>query len=856
METTRGLTSAQAEELLRKHGPNALEEKPKTPLWRRVLMQISDPMVLVLLAAALISGLLGEGIDSAIILAVVVANTAIGLVQEQKAQQAIDALKKMSAQTARCVREGEVRMMDASLLVPGDLVLLEAGDLVPADMKLEHSASLKIEEASLTGESVPVEKDAKATVPDGVALGDRISEAFYGTSVTYGRGQGIVTATGMRTEMGRIAHMINAETDEQTPLQKKLAEIGKVITFVVIAICVLIFAVGVIHNGGFELKGTLDAFLMSVSLAVAAIPEGMPAVVTIVMAMGVTRMAARKAIIKKLPAVETLGCAQIICSDKTGTLTQNKMNVREVYARGQLIAAGEYMPRDAHDNLLAALELCNDSTLRDDGDIGDPTETALRRFVLDRGMAKEYLGAQRVEEAPFDSERKMMSTVNAMPDGNVVFTKGAPDELLRRCTRIELDDGVVELHEEHRDAIMAANHAMAGKALRVLAAAYKPFAPGEELERDLVFVGLVGMIDPPRPEVYDAVAQCRRAGIIPVMITGDHKDTAIAIAREIGMLEEGTEAIFGNELENMSDEQLGERLERIRVYARVSPEHKVRIVKAWKAKGKVVAMTGDGVNDAPALKTADIGVGMGITGTDVSKGVADMLLADDNFATIVAAVEEGRKIYLNIRKSVQFLLSTNIAEVIALLVATLVLPAGVVLLGPVHILWINLITDSFPAIGLGVDPAEPDLMNEAPRDQNKSFFADGLLWTLLYQGASMAALTLASYAVGNRVSHIAGTTMAFVTLSAVQLFHVFSIKAGWHTVFGKRSFNNRMLLFSVLIPLALLILIVCVPPVSAIFSVAPLTLAQWGIALGLAFVVVPFIEIIKLIKRMFHKTTR
>ncbi len=851
-----GLTTAQAAQLLAQYGPNALAEKPKTPFLARVWGQVRDPMVLVLLGAALISGLLGEWIDSLIILAVVLLNTAIGLIQEQKAEAAIEALKKMSAQTARVVRDGAPAILPAEQLVPGDLVLLEAGDLVPADLRLLESASLKVEEASLTGESVPAEKNASADVAEDAPLGDRLNRAFNGTSVTYGRGRGIVEATGMRTQMGRIAHIINAEPDEETPLQKKLGEIGRTLTVVVIGICVLVFAAGVLR-GGLTLQNALHAFLMSVSLAVAAIPEGLPAVVTIVMAMGVTRMAQRKAIIKRLPAVETLGCAQIICSDKTGTLTQNRMNVRQVYARGSLCPAEGYeAPAGARDMLIASLCVCNDAVLRQEGDLGDPTETALKRFALSCGLEAHLTAYPRVDERPFDSERKMMSTVNDTPDGRIVFTKGAPDELLRCCTHIVTADGVAPLSEELRAAVLAANREMALQALRVLGGAYKPFREGEDMEVGLILAGLAGMIDPPRPEVYEAVARCRSAGITPIMITGDHKDTAMAIAREIGLLEDGCLALFGRELDAMSEEELDEKLPFIRVYARVSPENKVRIVRAWKKRGMVVAMTGDGVNDAPALKAADIGVGMGITGTDVSKGVADMLLSDDNFATIVSAVEEGRKIYTNIRKAVQFLLSSNISEVLALFVATLALPQGVEFLSPVHILFINLVTDSLPAIGLGLNKAEPGVMQEPPRNASESFFAHGLSFALIYQGAFMAALVLGAYAVGRNASPVAGTSMAFVTLSVIQLFHSFNIKAGKRSIFHLETLNNPTLLLSALLPLAMLVIILNVPAVAAVFSVTALTLVQWLQAVGMAALIIPLVEIVKLIMRLSRRAAR
>lgn len=846
-----GLSEEEAKERIATYGRNALEEKKKTPLILKIWAQVRDPMVLVLVAAAVISGLLGELSDMSIIIAVVALNTFIGLMQESKAEKAIEALKKMSAQQARVTRGGKIQMLPAEELVPGDIVSLEAGDLVPADMMLLNSSNLKIEEASLTGESVPAEKDAGAAVPDGCPLGDRVNMAFQGTSVTYGHGRGVVSATGMKTEMGRIADIINRSEKESTPLQKKLAEIGKLLTVLVIGICVVIFFTGVIKSGGFTPPNILQAFLISVSLAVAAIPEGLPAVVTIVMALGVTRMARRRAIIKKLPAVETLGCAQIICSDKTGTLTQNKMDVREVFLNGRLAPGTDYLEGD-NELFANILYLCNDSTVTAESEIGDPTETALKRFVLKKYDAARFAAMHRVTDLPFDSERKMMSTVNETPQGVAVFTKGAPDELLRRCTRILLNGETLTLTDEHKNSILNANRLMAEKALRVLGTAFKPYREGEELEEDLVFVGLVGMIDPPRPEAYEAIEKCRRAGITPIMITGDHRDTAVAIAREIGIITDPSQAVFGSELDSMDDAELDRHLDNYRVYARVSPEHKVRIVEAWRRRGKIVAMTGDGVNDAPALKKADIGVGMGITGTDVSKGVSDMLLADDNFATIVNAVEEGRKIYSNVRKAVQFLLSSNISEVIALFAATLMLPPHVRFLGAVHILWINLITDSIPAIGLGVDKAEKGIMNDPPRDSTASFFAGGLGFRILYQGIMMAALTVISYFIGYQQSEQVATTMAFITLSGVELFYSFGMKMSKSTIFSRRTFDNPVLLLGAVIPLVLLIVIVCVPPIGQLFSVVPLTLFDWLSAFGLAFLIIPFLELVKLFRRLFH----
>ncbi len=839
--TKAGLTSDEATKRAQQYGKNMLEEGAKKSLALKIWDQVKDPMILVLIGAAVVSGILGEIPDMCIILAVVVLNAIIGLVQEQKAEQAVEALKKMSAQSAKVVRDGVLTTIDSEDLVPGDLVVLDAGDLVPADLRLIETSSLKIEEASLTGESVPSEKDAAADVKDDAPIGDRKNMAYYGTGVTYGRARGVVAQIGMSTEMGKIAKMISGTPENTTPLQKKLAEIGKMLTVAVLGICVVIFAAIIFKAGGFSLQTSLEAFMIAVSLAVAAIPEGLPAVVTIVMALGVTRMAKRRAIIKKLPAVETLGCAQIICSDKTGTLTQNKMDVREVYMGGKNRTADEFMKAEDGELLLDILYLCNDSEVYADGrEIGDPTETCLKRFALKKYNADRFSASKRISDLPFDSERKMMSTVNTSAQGELVYTKGAPDEVLKKCKG---------LTEKEMQTILNANRDMAAKALRVLGIAYKPFKEGEELENDLTFVGLVGMIDPPRPEAFEAIKKCKRAGITTIMITGDHRDTAVAIATELGIIDDPSQAVFGNVLDAMNDEEMAKAVQNIRVYARVSPQHKVRIVEMWQKLGKIVAMTGDGVNDAPALKTADIGVGMGITGTDVSKGVSDMLLSDDNFATIVNAVEEGRKIYTNIRKAVQFLLSSNISEVVSLFVATLVLPAGTIFLGPVHILWINLVTDALPAIGLGMNKGEDGVMNKPPRDANASIFSGGVGVNIAYQGLILSIITLTSYFLGARDSAIAATTMAFITLSSVQIFHSFNIKAGAGTSFSKSTFDNPMMLFGGFAPMVLVALIVNIAPLASIFKVTPLSLPEWGIAMGLAFLVIPIDEAIRAVKR-------
>ncbi|HHU29628.1 MAG: calcium-translocating P-type ATPase, PMCA-type [Bacillota bacterium] len=846
----KGLSEKQATERLSRYGRNVLEEKAKKTLLQKIWEQARDPMVVILIAAAAVSGLLKEAADTVIILAVVALNTVIGLVQESKAEKAIEALKKISAVQAKVLRDGQVRSIAVEMIVPGDIVLLDAGDMVPADMRLLESSSLRIEEASLTGESVPSEKDAEAVCTADCPLGDRINMAFSGSTVVYGRGSGVVTATGMNTEIGRIAGLIISAEEEKTPLQRKLSEIGVILTRAVLGISLVIFLAALFKLRELSLSVVLQAFLLAVSLAVAAIPEGLPAVVTVVMALGVTRMAKRKAIIRKLPAVETLGGAEIICTDKTGTLTQNKMTVKQIWFGGRHYSAGDYLAKISDRKLADILMLANDAEIDGDKEIGDPTETALKRFVLQKYSLQDFQKSKRLAELPFDSERKMMTVINAGKDGAVVHTKGAPDELLKICTHIYDGSTVLPLTEEDAAGVQEANREMANKALRVIGAAYKPHRQDEEPEEKLIFAGLVGMIDPPRPEAYAAVKKCKDAGITPVMITGDHIATAVAVALDLGIITDASEAIEGRELDALSDEQFASVLDRYKVYARVTPEHKVRIVKAWKKAGKVVAMTGDGVNDAPSLKIADIGISMGITGTDVAKDVSDMLLADDNFATIVSAVEEGRKIYTNIRKAVQFLLSTNMSEVLSLLIATLVLPAGVSFLSPVHILWINLVTDSIPAIGLGVDKAGPSLMNEPPRDTRESFFAGGLAENIIYQGLFIALFTLASYYLGIRVSPAVATTMAFVTLSTSQFAHAINIKRGSETVFSLQTFNNGIILLGGFLLFSLNALILSVPALASLFKVTALSGSQWLYAILLSFAIVPFVEAVKLVQRM------
>ena len=749
-----GLTSQEAAARLEKHGPNRLQEAKKITNLQRFLQQLKDPMLLILMAAAAVSAvtsiLSGEKLTEVIIiLAVVLLNAVLGVVQESKAEAAIEALQTMTAATSKVLRDGKITVLHSADLVPGDVVLLEAGDAVPADGRLLESASLKIEEAALTGESVPVNKTAETISAQGdVPLGDRKNMCYMGSTVVYGRGSAVITATGMDTEMGKIAGVLARTEQEETPLQRKLTQLGKTLSYLVLAICIFIFVFDLLVEGDYSLEAILKTFMVAVSLAVAAIPEGLATVVTVVLSIGVTNMSKRGAVIRRLTAVETLGCTQVICSDKTGTLTQNKMTVVDHTGPQRLLAT--------------AMALCSDAAWTEEGAQGEPTEAALVNFAAETGLKKPLLEEQqpRVAEAPFDSSRKMMSTVHQIDGGFIQYTKGAPDEVLRLCT-CYIDSGEMRpMTEEKRRAILLENKAMADRALRVLAAAQRSWGDKlpedispETLEQDLCFIGLAGMIDPVRPEVKDAIHQCRKAGIRPVMITGDHKDTAVAIAKELDILDSADQAITGSALNDLTDEELAEAVPRYSVYARVQPEHKVRIVSAWKKRGAITAMTGDGVNDAPSIKTADIGVGMGITGTDVTKNVADMVLSDDNFATIVGAVGEGRRIYDNIRKTIQFLLASNMSEVLGVFTATLL---GFTLLGPVHLLFINLITDCSPALALGLEKAEPDVMDRPPRDSHDGIFAGGLGLDILYQGVLITVITLASYIIGHCVEAVYG----------------------------------------------------------------------------------------------------
>ena len=857
-----GLSDEEAAVRLVRDGHNKLKEGEKESLIRKFLGELKDPMTIVLIIAAVVSAITalyaGESLtDTIIILAVVLINACLGVYQESKAEAAIEALQQVAAATAKVIRGGHLKTIHADEVVRGDLLILEAGDAVPADARIVECASMKTQEAALTGESTDVEKqsEALAAAENGeVSLGDRKNMVYMGSIVTYGRGHAVVTGTGMDTEMGAIADALTNAKDEETPLQIKLKELSRKLSAMILVICAFVFIVNLVRNGG---KAVLDTFMIAVSLAVAAIPEGLSAVVTVLLSIGVTKMSKNHAIIRKLTAVETLGCTQIICSDKTGTLTQNKMTVVRKVTEDEKL-------------LMSAMALCSDAELEEGEAVGEATECALVNDANRNGMPKEELAADlpRVDEAPFDSLRKMMTTLHRMGAGHgfIQFTKGAPDEVLRRCTKIWQGGQAVPITKEQREQILAENKGMADQALRVLGAAQRIYderpasnAP-EELEQDMTWIGMCGMIDPIRPEVKDAIQKCRSAGIRPIMITGDHKDTATAIARELGILQPGQMAITGAELDAIPDEVFAHDVRRYSVYARVQPENKVRIVNAWKALGMVTAMTGDGVNDAPSIKSADIGVGMGITGTDVTKSVADMILTDDNFATIVSAVGEGRRIYDNIRKAIQFLLSANLAEVLAVFSATLM---GFTILKPVHILWINLITDTLPAIALGMEDAEKDVMQRPPRHRKESIFADGLGFGIAFQGLIIAAMTVLSYFVGLRMESgswgiaesPAGMTMAFLTLSMIEIFHSFNMRSRHASLFSLKKQNLWLwgtLAFSLLITAA----VIFVPFLNKAFSFTAITLTEYLTAMALALVVIPIVEIEKAIRRWTTRKNR
>ena len=868
-----GLTAEESEARLQSQGKNKLAEGKKEPMILRFLKQFIEPMTLILIVAAIISAVM-SGLnkefptDVIIIMSVVVINAVLGVLQESKAEKAIDALQKIAAATSKVIRNGRIVVVKSEDLVVGDVIVLEAGDAVPADARIIECASMKVEEAALTGESVPVIKTGEAINSNGadVPLGDRKNMVFMGSTVVYGRGKAVIVGTGMNTEMGKIANALQTAKEGKTPLQQKLSQLSKVLTYMVIGICVVIFAISLIRAAVDKTlmddtaNTILNTFMIAVSLAVAAIPEGLATVVTIVLSIGVTNMSKRNAIIRKLTAVETLGCTQIICSDKTGTLTQNKMTVVEHYGDDEKLLAN-------------AMSLCSDAEYDvEKGEAtGEPTECALVNYAstldLDKNVQKTLY--PRIGEIPFDSMRKMMTTVHRDQEGAIVqYTKGAPDEIVKRCTHVYENGAVVEMTEQKRDEILAQNKAMADKALRVLAVAQKTLAKepddytSEAMEKDMCFVGLVGMIDPVRPEVLPAIEECRKAGIRPIMITGDHKDTAVAIAMQLGIITDPSQAITGAELDKISDEDFANDVEKYSVYARVQPEHKTRIVNAWRAKGYITAMTGDGVNDAPSIKNADIGVGMGITGTDVTKNVADMILADDNFATIVSAAGEGRRIYDNIRKSIQFLLASNLSEVLSIFMATLL---GFTIFKPAHLLWINLITDCFPALSLGMEAPEKDIMSRPPRNPKDGIFANGMGVAIAYQGVFLTAITLASFYLGRDViaqmpQHVnaaytpadVGSSMAFLTLSMAEIFHAFNMRSLHGSIFTIKK-QNWWLWGAGAISLALTTLVVEVPFLANAFELAKLDAMEYGIALALAVTVIPLVEIVKVIARAVRK---
>ncbi len=857
-----GLTSAEAERRLLENGKNKLAAAKKKNIVQRFLEQLADPMIIILIVAAGISAALaiyeGESMtDVIIIIAVVIINAVLGVYQEGKAEKAIEALQEMSAATSKVLRNGKVQIVPSEDLVIGDVILLEAGDAVPADARILESASFKVEEAALTGESVPVTKfidiiNLKEGEKD-VPLGDRKNMLYMGSTVVYGRGTAVVTGTGMETEMGKIADALQNAQDGQTPLQIKLNQLSKILTVLVLIICVVVFAVQILRAGTFGLEIALNSFMISVSLAVAAIPEGLAAVVTVVLSIGVTNMSKRSAIIRRLTAVETLGCAQIICSDKTGTLTQNKMTVVDFFGSDET-------------RLATAMALCCDAETDDEGNVtGEPTEAALVAWAYKLNLSKNNLKNEmpRQSEAPFDSLRKMMSTVHKAPEGIIQFTKGAPDVVIERCTSYLADGKILPMTESYKQEIMGANKAMADKALRVLACAQRSYdsvpasTEPSDLEQELCFVGLTGMIDPVRPEVKAAIVECREAGIRPIMITGDHIDTATAIAKELGILSGENRAITGSQLNDMDDDTFAKEYQNISVYARVQPEHKTRIVNAWRNAGYVTAMTGDGVNDAPSIKSSDIGVGMGITGTDVTKNVADMVLADDNFATIVGAVEEGRRIYDNIRKAIQFLLGSNMSEVLSIFTATLM---GFTILQPVHLLWINLVTDCFPALALGMEKAEPDIMRRKPRSSSAGIFANGMGIDILYQGIMVTILTMISYFIGHYLesgnwefaNSTAGTTMAFLTMSIAEVFHSINMRSQRKSIFKLKS-QNKMLLIAAGASLLATTLVCEVPFLAKAFEFTSVEPVEYLISIALGALVIPIVEIVKFFQRMKKK---
>ncbi len=851
-----GLSSIEAEKRLNAYGKNELEAPKGKSLLVRFLEQLADPMIIILIVAAIVSGVIAvleheSFSDVIIILAVVLVNAILGVYQENKAEQAIDALQKMSASTSKVLRDNKIMTIASSELVIGDVILLEAGDAVPADARLIESASLKVEESALTGESVPVNKfiDTLFLKDDkDIILAERKNMIYMGCSVAYGRATAIITATGMNTEMGKIANALLVSKDNETPLQKKLTELSKILTWIVLGICILVFAIQLIRSQSFNFELVLHSFMIAVSLAVAAIPEGLAAVVTVVLSIGVTNMSKKNAIIRRLTAVETLGCAEIICSDKTGTLTQNKMTVVDYFG-------------DNEKELAIGMSLCSDAEIDEDGVVtGEPTEAALVTYAYKNGLSKFNLKKEyiRTSEVPFDSMRKMMTVILQKEDQIIQYTKGAPDVIIDHCTSYIKDGKCYPMDEPYRNKIKEENKKMADKALRVLALAKKnhPEMPkeisSEALENDLCFVGLTGMIDPIRPEVKEAIVKCKDAGITPIMITGDHIDTAIAIATELSILNENTKAITGAMLNEMDDDEFHERFKDIRVYARVQPEHKTRIVHEWMNSGYITAMTGDGVNDAPSIKEADIGIGMGITGTDVTKNVADMVLADDNFATIVSAVEEGRRIYDNIRKAIQFLLGSNLSEVLCIFIATLL---GFEILEPVHLLWINLVTDCFPALALGTEEAEEDIMKRKPRSTHDGIFSSGVGIDIIYQSIAVTTLVLFSYFLGHYLesgswaitNSADGTTMAFLTMSMAEIFHSLNMRSQKHSIFKLKT-KNKYLLIAALLSLIATTIVCEVPLLANAFNFTSVSLLEYVIAIGLGFCIIPIVEIVKRIE--------
>lgn len=863
VDINSGLSLEEVEKRREKYGKNVLAEREKRSWILRFFDQFKDFMIIVLLVAAAISGIfLKEWVDAGVILVVVILNAVIGIIQEGKAEKSLEALKKMSAPNAKVLRNGQKEVINSEDVVVGDIIFIEAGDLVPADARIIESANLKIEESALTGESVPVEKSDKIIEEKNIPLGDMKNMMFSGTVVTYGRGKGIVVATGMETQNGKIAKALAGEKNEDTPLQKKLAQIGKYLSFLAIGICVVVFIVGMFQSpetlGLDPSQNTLidkfvAMFMTAVSLAVAAIPEGLPAIVTIVLSMGVMRMVKKNAIVKRLPAVETLGSASVICSDKTGTLTLNQMTVVKAYQNGNIFDVN-MENKESIGEVITLGSLCNDGTVTLDEDgkekhIGDPTETAIVAALMKLGVNKEEIDNMypRVNEVPFDSDRKLMTTVHLNDGKYFVITKGAPDQVIARCIGADGEE------------IMKANKEMADQALRVLAVGYKVLDSIDaiitpEIENELKFVGLIGMIDPPREEAKEAIKVCKTAGIRPVMITGDHKDTAVAIAKNLNIIQDASQAISGAELDSMSDDELCKNVSKYGVYARVSPEHKIRIVKAWQKNGQIVAMTGDGVNDAPSLKAADIGCAMGITGTDVAKGAADMILTDDNFATITEAVKEGRGIFKNIKKAISFLLSGNLGEVVTIFTA-MVTGIGTPLL-PVQILWVNLITDSLPALALGVEPVEKNIMHEKPREKSEGLFTKPMLIRTILQGLMIGGLSLFAYILGKFILPGAnaevGHTMAFIVLAMGQLFHSFNMKSD-ESLFKTGILNNKYLIYSFLAGMVLQGIICFVPPIAAIFKVVQLPLLNWIWILGLQVMVIIFVEIGKLAANLFIK---